>query len=182
MAPAAGPFLRPLLGVRRAQTRAACAALGLAPWEDPHNSDPAYARARVRQAVLPVLEEQLGPGVAQALARTAAQLRADADLLDELASAASKRIADGQPGWAAGALAAEPPAIRARLLRQAALAAGAPAGALSQQHVAQLDALVTGWRGQRGVDLPGGVRCQRRYGRLLFAVAGSQERAGSETA
>jgi tRNA(Ile)-lysidine synthase len=174
MAPASGRYLRPLLGIRRAQTRAACAALGLTPWEDPHNSDPAYARVRVRRALLPALEEQLGPGVAEALARTAGQLRADADVLDELSATALERIADGQPGLPAGALAAQPPAIRSRLLRRAALAAGSPAGALTQQHVTQMDALVTGWHGQRGVDLPGGVRCQRRYDRLLFAVAGSR--------
>jgi tRNA(Ile)-lysidine synthase len=171
MAPGSGRYRRPLLGVRRAQTRAACAALGLVPWDDPHNSDPAYARVRVRQAVLPALEEQLGPGVAQALARTARQLRADADLLDELAAAAADRIADGQPGLPARALAAEPAAIRTRLLRAAALAAGARPGALAQQHVTQMEALVTGWHGQLGVDLPGGVRCQRRYDRLLFAHA-----------
>jgi tRNA(Ile)-lysidine synthase len=171
MAPVSGRYRRPLLGVRRAQTRAACAALGLTPWEDPHNSDPAYARVRVRQALLPALEEQLGPGVAAALARTAAQLRADADVLDEVAAAAARRIADGQPGLAAAALAAQPPAIRSRLLRGAALAAGTPAGALTHEHVTRMDALVTHWHGQRGVDLPGGIRCQRRYDRLTFAVA-----------
>jgi tRNA(Ile)-lysidine synthase len=168
MAPASGRYLRPLLGLRRAQTRAACAALGLTPWDDPHNSDPRFARVRVRATLLPALEEQLGPGVAEALARTAGQLRADADLLDELAAAAAQRIADGQPGLAAAALAAQPAALRARLLRGAALAAGAPAGDLAQRHVAQLDALVTDWHGQRGVDLPGGVRCQRHCDRLLF--------------
>jgi tRNA(Ile)-lysidine synthase len=173
MAPVSGRYLRPLLAVRRAQTRAACAALGLAPWEDPQNGDPAFARVRVRQALLPALEEQLGPGVAEALARTAGQLRADADVLDELTAAAAKRLADGQPGLPAPALAAEPPAIRTRLLRGAALAAGVPAGALAHRHITQLDALVTGWHGQRGVDLPGGVRGQRRYDRLLFAVAGA---------
>jgi tRNA(Ile)-lysidine synthase len=175
MAPASGRYLRPLLAVRRAQTRAACAALGLVPWEDPHNTDPGYARVRVRQALLPVLEEQLGPGVAEALARTAAQLRADADLLDELAAAAAQQLADGRPGLPAAALAEQPGAIRSRLLRRAALAAGAPPGALSLRHITQLDALVTGWHGQRGVDLPGGVRCRRRYDRLLFAVAGSRD-------
>ena len=177
MAPASGRYRRPLLGIRRAQTRAACAALALTPWEDPHNSDPAFARVRVRTALLPALEEQLGPGVAEALARTAGQLRADADALDELAAAAAQRIADGQPGLPARALAAQPPAVRSRLLRAAALAAGAPAGALSHQHVTQMEALVTGWHGQRGVDLPGGIRCQRRYDRLIFAVAGPRTRA-----
>ncbi|HMG65972.1 MAG TPA: tRNA lysidine(34) synthetase TilS [Streptosporangiaceae bacterium] len=176
MAPVSGRYRRPLLGVRRAQTRAACAALRLTPWEDPHNSDPGYARVRVRRVLLPALEEQLGPGVAEALARTAGQLRADADALDELAAAAGRRMADGQPGLPAGALAAQPPAVRSRLLRAAALAAGAPAGALSHQHVTQMEALVTGWHGQRGVDLPGRIRCQRRYDRLIFA-AGPRTRA-----
>jgi tRNA(Ile)-lysidine synthase len=168
MAPASGRYLRPLLGVRRAQTAAACAALRLAPWEDPHNHDPAYARVRVRQSLLPALEEHLGPGVAQALARTAAQLRADAEVLDDLAAAAAGQLADGRPGLPAAALAAQPAAIRTRLLRAAALAAGVPAGALTARHISQLDALVTSWRGQRGADLPGGRRGQRREDRLLI--------------
>ena len=65
------------------------------------------------------------------------------------------------------------------MLRAAALAAGAPAGALAQRHVTEMDALVTGWHGQRGVDLPGGVRCQRRCGRLLFDADPASTRAGS---
>jgi tRNA(Ile)-lysidine synthase len=166
----AGRYLRPLLDVPRAQTEAACAALGLPPWADPQNSDPAYARVRVRASLLPALEAELGPGVARALARTARQLRADADVLDELAAQHARRIDDGGPGWSAVALAALPEAIRGRVLRQAALAAGARAGALSDYHVAQLSALVTDWRGQQGIDLPGGVRCQRRCGRLHFAA------------
>ena len=63
MAPRSGRYLRPLLAVSRTQTRDACAALGLQPWDDPHNSDPAYARARVRHQVMPVLEAALGPGI-----------------------------------------------------------------------------------------------------------------------
>ena len=86
-----GRFRRPLLGLRRADTEAACAAQGLTPWQDPTN-DGAHAdaqlRSRVRSEVLPTLERVLGPGVAQALARTAAQLREDADVLDALADAA----------------------------------------------------------------------------------------------
>jgi tRNA(Ile)-lysidine synthase len=169
MAPRSGRYLRPLLGVRRAQTVAACAAVGQRPWDDPHNSDPAFSRVRVRTRLLPTLEAELGPGVALALARTARQLRADADVLDAMATTEAERIADGQPGWDAAALAALPDAIRGRVLRSAVVASGAPAGALSEHHVTQVDALVTDWRGQRWVDLPGGVRCLRRCGRLLFA-------------
>jgi tRNA(Ile)-lysidine synthase len=84
-----GLLRRPLLGLRRADTLAACAALGLEPWHDPTNTpaDPAIGplRSRVRAQVLPVLESALGPGVAQALARTADQLREDADALDAFA-------------------------------------------------------------------------------------------------
>ncbi len=183
MPAAAGVYRRPLLAVRRAQTRAACAALGLAAWDDPHNDDPGYARVRARARVLPVLEAELGPGIAQALARTAAQLRDDADALDALAIQAGERLAGPEPGWPAGDLAALAPAIRSRVLRNAALAAGSPGGALSRRHVAELDALVTAWHGQRGVDLPGGVRCRRQCGRLLFDgpvfdVLGDTEGAG----
>ena len=184
MRSASGRYLRPLLGLRRAQTGAACAALGLEPWEDPQNLDPAYARTRVRLQVLPMMEELLGPGITEALARTADRLRADADALDALTDEAASRL---MPGWDAQAgdaserrtpdvtlevqpLAALPAAIRTRLLKRAAIAAGAPAGSVSSVHVAELDALVTSWHGQRWSDLPGGIRCQRRYGRLHFTV------------
>jgi tRNA(Ile)-lysidine synthase len=168
MAPQAGRYLRPLLEVRRAQTMAACSAQGLVSWADPHNSDPGYARVRVRERLLPALEAELGPGVAEALARTARQLRRDAAALDELAADAAGRLADDQPGLPVPALAQLPAAVRARVLRDAALAAGAPGGALAERHIAELEGLVTDWHGQRWVDLPGGVRGQRRCGRLIF--------------
>jgi tRNA(Ile)-lysidine synthase len=80
------PWLRPLLAIRRATTRAACAGLGLPVWDDPHNVDPRFTRVRLRHEVLPLLEEVLAGGVAKALARTAAQLREDADALDVVAA------------------------------------------------------------------------------------------------
>ncbi|HTP17795.1 MAG TPA: tRNA lysidine(34) synthetase TilS [Streptosporangiaceae bacterium] len=169
MAPRSGRYLRPLLGVRRTSTRAACAVLHLDPWEDPHNTDSSYARARVRGQLLPILEEVLGPGVTEALARSAGQLRADADTLDCLAAAQAQRLAGPDGSLPADGLAELPAAIRTRILRAAALAAGSPAGALGARHVHALDALVTGWHGQRGTDLPGGLRCRREYGRLLFS-------------
>jgi tRNA(Ile)-lysidine synthase len=170
-----GAYRRPLLAVRRASTAAACAELGLAPWQDPHNSDFRFARARVRHQALPALEAALGPGVAEALARTASQLRADAECLDDLAFAQSAPLhpgcAEAQAGPAGletGWLRSLPAAIRTRLLRQAALLAGCPHGALTAGHVERIDDLVTGWHGQRGVDLPGGVRAWRRDGKVWF--------------
>jgi tRNA(Ile)-lysidine synthase len=165
-----GRYLRPLLGLRRAQTRAACSALGLQPWEDPQNADPAFARTRVRERILPLMEELLGPGITEALARTADRLRADAEALDWMADDAAERLASRDEVLEVAALAALPDAVRTRLLKRAAITAGVPAGSLSSSHIAQVDALVTAWHGQRWSDLPGGIRCLRRYGRLHFTA------------
>ena len=177
-----GLYRRPLLGLRRATTAAACAGLGLDPWPDPHNHDFRFARARVRHQLIPVLEEALGPGVAQALARTASQLRADAECLDDLAFAESGQLrgnCSDPAGLDARRLNDLPTAIRTRVLRDAALMAGCPPGALAAGHVERIAELVTGWRGQRWVDLPGGVRARRRDGKVWFT---STEPAGTEPA
>jgi tRNA(Ile)-lysidine synthase len=180
-----GPYRRPLLAVRRAATGAACAELGLEPWQDPHNADFRFARARVRHQVMPALEAALGPGVAEALARTAGQLRADAECLDDLAFAESGQLRSAGSGGAGSAgdgpdpagldvaaLAALPAAIRTRVLRDAAVMAGCPPGALAAGHIGAVDALVTAWHGQRWTDLPGGVRACRRAGKVWFSTTG----------
>jgi hypoxanthine phosphoribosyltransferase len=168
MPPRRGLFFRPLLGVRRSVTAAACAALGLPAWSDPHNADRRFARVRVRLDALPALESALGPGVAEALVRTADQLRDDAEVLEEIASS-ERRRADAP--MSAASLAVLPGALRSRVLRSAALEAGCPAGALTAAHVARIEELVTDWHGQRGVDLPGGVRAARQSGEVLFERA-----------
>ena len=166
MAPRRGVFVRPLLGLRRPVTGAACEALGLRPWADPHNADRQFARVRVRLDALPALEAALGPGVAEALARTAVQLRDDAEVLEKIT--ASERAQADTP-LAASCLVGLPGAVRSRVLRAAALDAGCPAGALTAAHVARIDELVTDWRGQRWVDLPGGVRAARQAGEVVFS-------------
>ena len=162
MAAVSGRYRRPFLGVRRTETRAACRALDLEAWHDPHNADPAYARVRVRREVLPALEQALGPAIVESLARSAELLRDDADALDEWAD---KAVADG---LVVSALAALPKAVRTRVLRRAAIAAGAPAGALTARHVAEMDRLVRDWHGQGPVSLPGGLVAERSYDRLLL--------------
>ncbi|MCW2887872.1 MAG: tRNA(Ile)-lysidine synthase [Streptosporangiaceae bacterium] len=159
-------YRRPLLGLDRATVRRAALAMGLSPWDDPHNGDPSYTRVRVRREALPALERTLGPGVAEALARTARLLRDDADALD--AWAATVREPD------VAALAALPRAVRTRVLRRLAIEAGGSPGGLAAIHVDEMDRLVTAWHGQRHVDLPGGVRAFRRYGKLLFGPSGSR--------
>jgi tRNA(Ile)-lysidine synthase len=160
MAARAGRYRRPFLEVRRADTAAACATLGLTPWADPHNDDRRFARVRVRHDVLPALEAALGPGVIEALARSADLLRDDADALDEWAA---KAAVDGLD---VDALLGMPSAVRTRVLRRAAVQAGAPPGQLAARHVAAMDRLVVAWHGQGPVHLPGGLVAERRCGRL----------------
>ncbi|MEW2327692.1 tRNA lysidine(34) synthetase TilS [Micromonospora chersina] len=160
------PLLRPLLDVPRDDTREACAALGLTPWADPHNVDPAYARSRVRADLLPALVEALGPGVVGNLARTARLLAADTAALDELAGAALAEVRAAGGGLSVDGLAALPAAVRTRVLHAWARELGAPPAALSHRHVAALDALVTDWHGQGPAHLPGGLPVRRQAGRL----------------
>ena len=154
-------FVRPLLGVRAATTAAACTELGLTAWLDPQNTDGRFTRARVRHRVLPVLETELGPGVALALARSAELARADADLLDDLA--ARELAAHGPGGLDCDWLAGLPPALLTRVLRDWLRAAGAVD--LSAAGIAAVASLVTDWHGQRWVEVPG-VRIGREAGRL----------------
>jgi tRNA(Ile)-lysidine synthase len=148
-----GRFVRPLLSVRRETTVAACAALGLEPWRDPHNDDPSFQRVRLRREVLPLLEDVLHGGVADALARTAALLQDDLDALD--------------------ALVALPKALRTRTLRS--WARSLRADPLARVHLAALDALVTDWHGQGPVDLPGGAQARRVSGRIVGKPADGPE-------
>ena len=159
MAARAGRLVRPLLGLRRSVTEQACAELGLDPWPDPHNDDPRFARVRVRRTVLPVLEAELGPGAAEALARTAALARDDADLLDALAAEADP----GTDVLGAAVLLDQPAALRTRVIRRWLLRHGA--AEVTARHVAAVEALVTGWHGQREIHLPG-VRVTRQDGSL----------------
>jgi tRNA(Ile)-lysidine synthase len=169
---ATGPaYGRPLLALRRHVTRQACAAAGLAPWEDPQNQDPAYARVRVRHTVLPVLERELGAGVPEALARTADQLREDAAALDHFAEELAEDVAEHSEAGislSARALAANPPALRQRLVR---LAVESEFGVtLSRVQTLEVCRLVTDWSGQGPIDLPG-VRATREGDRVAFSAA-----------
>lgn len=161
-------WLRPLLDIGRDQTRAACEALGLDPWQDPHNRDPAYARTRVREGALPALVAALGDRVVDNLARTAAQLAADNAVLDDQAAAALAAARTAAGGLAVPALVELPEAIQSRVLHAWARELGAGGSALSHRHVAALSALVTDWHGQGPVHLPGGILVVRR-GKVLLS-------------
>lgn len=168
MSPKSGRTLRPLLRIRRATTVQACADAGLEPWVDPHNDDGAYARVRVRRTVLPVMEQELGPGIAEALARTAEQLREDSEALDRFAEELAEELAehaDAGLSLPVAALAANPPALRQRLIRLAVAAEFHVA--LTRAQTLEVAHLVTDWHGQGPLHLPG-VRVERSAGLLLF--------------
>ncbi len=154
-----GRYLRPLLQLPRAVTARACREIGVEPWQDPHNSDPSYARVRVRHRVLPVLEQELGPGIAAALARTAELARDDADLLDDLARQAHPESETAD----CAVLSTLPAALRRRALRRWLVARGATEP--SYGHVLAIEGLVLDWHGQHGIAVPGGT-VVRSKGRL----------------
>ncbi len=193
MAAVRGRLRRPLLGISRAIVHEACAAAGLVAWTDPTNAPGGNRRADVRHRVLPVLAEVLGPGVPEALARTAGQLREDGEALDALADELLRRAGStggsaptgGSAGLAgptgaglagptgagldAAVLAVAPTAVRRRALRAALIAWGCPPGSLAATHVQAVDALVSAWSGQGPVHAPG-VTVSRRCGRLTPGI------------
>lgn len=169
MRPDTGTLLRPFLGLRRAATRAFCADSGLEPWDDPHNADPSFRRVRVRTRLLPALEDELGPGIAEALARTAEQLREDDEALDGLALEWAQELVsqtdDGAVALDVRGLAADPAALRQRIIR---LVVSAEFGvSLSRAHTLAVAELITAWHGQGPLSLPG-VRVVRQNGLLTF--------------
>ena len=167
MSPVAGDLRRPLLGLRRTTVRHACVEVGLSAQDDPHNSDDRYARARLRRHALPALVDDLGDGVVLGLARTADLLREDNAALDEWADHVA--VTDGDHVSAeVAALTDLPAAVQLRVIRRMALLAGSPGAAVSREHLRGVAALITAWRGQGPVDLPGGVRATRESGRLVL--------------
>ena len=162
-----GMYVRPLLEISRSQTEKFCNEVGLKFWIDPHNSDSQFARVRVRTEALPILEKSIGPGITDALARSADLLRDDADALDHWAQREEidLDLADLECGY----LETLPRAIRTRILRSAIYAAGAPAGSVSADHVSAVEALISAWNGQGALSLPGGVKVERISGRLSLS-------------
>jgi tRNA(Ile)-lysidine synthase len=156
-----GLYRRPFLGISREIVRNEVA--DLKAFEDPHNSDSKFSRVRARNTVLPIMESELGPGITNALARTADLLRDDADALDALARFEITRVSDD-----VNLIASLPRAIRTRVLRQLAITNGCDINALTREHVLAIDGLITNWHGQGPLNLPGAVNVERRSDRLTF--------------
>ncbi|MDQ1531695.1 MAG: tRNA(Ile)-lysidine synthase, partial [Microbacteriaceae bacterium] len=144
---------------------------GLEPWTDPHNADRRFARVRLRLDALPALEAAIGPGVAAALARTADQVQEDSAALDTLAEELAPELAelaDAGIALPVHALAANPPALRHRLIRLAV--EGEFGVTLSRAQTLEVARLVGDWHGQGAVHLPG-IRVERLGGRIRFTAA-----------
>ena len=156
-----GLYRRPFLHLSRHLVRNTVS--DLPTYEDPHNSDSSFARVRVRNQVLPVLEKELGPGVTEALARTADMLRDDADALDSYA-----QMILAADDVSVTTLEVLPVAVRTRVLRQLAIDGGVLVNDLSRDHVRSIDQLITNWKGQGPLNLPGQVNVKRESGKLIF--------------
>jgi tRNA(Ile)-lysidine synthase len=168
MAAVAGLYRRPLLAVTRETTVRFCTDSGLEPWNDPQNDDERFSRVRVRKTVLPMLERELGPGFAAALARTADLAREDTDALDQFAADQLEELADHAEAGislAARALEHNPPALRQRIIRATVLAEFGVS--LSRSQTLEVSRLVTDWHGQSAIDLPG-ISAERVGGLLHF--------------
>ena len=160
-------YRRPLLSITRAQTEAACEEAGIKFWRDPHNQSMEFTRVRGRENVLPMMEKEIGPGVTDALTRSARLLRDDADALDQWADEVFDELDPISLDIAT--LETLPRAIRTRVLRKAIYLAGAPSGSLSADHIEPVESLVTAWKGQGVISLPGGVTVERISGRLSLS-------------
>lgn len=165
--PHAGRFWHPLLGVGRATTAAACVEWGVTPWHDPQNDDPAFLRCRVRHETMPQLEAALGPGVAQALARTASLIQDDERLLEAVTRSWMAGNGVAGQGLPLRELASADPALARRVVKAWLDDAGVEAGFV---HVEAVLALQRS-EGGRGVDLPG-CRVVRRGARLVLEAPG----------
>ncbi len=78
-------LVRPLLEVTRTQTGEFCQDFQLQVWEDSTNQDLKYARNRIRQELIPLLQEKFNPQVESNLARTAELLQAEVEFLEQAA-------------------------------------------------------------------------------------------------
>ena len=157
----------PLLGLRRAETVALGAALGLDPVDDPTNADPRFRRNRVRHELLPLLDDVAGRDVVPVLCRQADLLRDEADLLAALATELD--VTDARS-------VREAPVVLARLAVRAWLRAGPavthPPDAATVERVLAVARLEAG-----ATDVGGGWRVTRSGGTLRLDPPATDQRA-----
>ncbi len=145
--------IRPLLGRSRADVEAYVELRGLEPRHDPSNASPAFLRNRIRNELVPFLEKRFNPAIRSALAQAAGILAEEDAILEASAEAALSRLARGRSALDATGLTRLPVAARRRVLRIAAVKAGADANRLSGVHLDWLVRIAAAGKGQAA--LPG---------------------------
>lgn len=168
-------LVRPLLWARRSDTEAYCRLRKTEFLTDEMNADQKFARVKVRQQLLPLMQS-FNNRIVEALSRTASQLREDAAVLLNDSDALLRRAAvldhvedeTGRPALDVKVLAGAPPALRRRALRQWISEARGNARRLEMVHILAVEKLLEGTAGGRVVELPGGLRVKRKKGRLEF--------------
>jgi tRNA(Ile)-lysidine synthase len=172
-------LVRPLLWARRSDTETYCRLRKTEFLRDEMNDDQKFARVKVRQQLLPLMQS-FNNKIVEALSRTASQLREDAAVLLNDSDALLKRAAvldhvddeTGMPVLDVKVLAAEPPALRRRALRQWISEGRGSSRRLEMVHLLAVENLLEGQGGGRVVELPGGSRVSRKRNRLEFVKAG----------
>ena len=151
----------PLLAIRRSETEAVCQFLGWQPVFDPSNNDHSLLRNRIRQQILPLLNEASHRDLTPILSRQAALMADDSNLLDELA-------ADIDP-TDAKALTSAPVALARRAIRRW-LSGNHPPDAASVERVLAVA------RGEViACELPGGFRISRTNQRISITSTPAQD-------
>ena len=163
--------VRPILTCSRAETEAACAARGLAPRHDSSNSDPHYARNRVRHNVVPALAAFYNDDpvrdhrrLLDTFARLANLVEADSEYLDEKAHGEIR--SDQLYGF--GILTGASSPIDRRIVRIKYADATGSTADLTAQHVDAVLALMKNVRGSKEVHLPHGIIARRAYNTLIM--------------
>ena len=168
-------LVRPLLWTRRSDTENYCRLRKTEFLHDEMNDDQKFARVKVRQQLLPLMQS-FNNKIVEAISRTATQLREDSDVLVNKSDALLKQAAvldhlDDEtetPVLDVKVLAAAPPALRRRALRQWISAARGSSRRLEMVHMLAVEKLLEGAAGGRVVELPGGTRVRRKRNRLEF--------------
>ena len=153
-----GKYLRPFLHIRKQVLVVALEKENISYWQDPANTNYKFLRAKVRHELMPKLIEVLGDSAIDSLDRTSELLKEDNEALESIALESYEKL---NKELKVQELEKLPTAIRKRVIKIAALNSGVTPGPFSFEHIEAIDALVTNWRGQGNVDLPGFIQASR---------------------
>ena len=177
IAPVRGIYVRPFLGVTRAQIEAYAAANGLDHRLDAMNLDDAFARNYIRHEIMPRLQH-VNAAAAIHMTETAQQLRVEGEYLDTLAA---QRLEQGGARYGAQrvtvpdkTIACAPQALRGRMVRLLLDALAAGKRDFTARHYAAIEELCESPHGTH-LDLPHGVTATRRGGVLSLEVGRHQK-------